>query len=191
MAVRQVDDKLTERFVTTVDQADEQRMKGLVYANTLLGLRQHALAQQLEWLARKYGENYPELDLVVRELDSGDKFLEALSAEIRHSRITPEPFDTNAWRVHGRVLDEANRAVKGASVTLSGNFKKIKASAGSAKTDENGYYSIILDEKQVQELNGSSLSISLTKDKSKRKSEDSEVTPAPGNSDYIDFYIAK
>ncbi|MEI6692215.1 MAG: carboxypeptidase-like regulatory domain-containing protein [Chlorobium sp.] len=158
------DHKAAAVIAESVTLLDDKRLAGLQEFHQNQGVRNSMLQEEQKRLVKKYGSDHPLVQEISSRLNMQENFNTSLELEIAKSTITNEPLSDNSWRIHGKVYDTDNQPVKGYAVYLSprsenGNEKE---SAAKDTTDESGYYSVTLDEKEVASLEKKPLYLSVS-----------------------------
>jgi hypothetical protein len=133
----------------SVSQLDEQRLSGLQEFKTNQQVRDEVMQQEKIRLESKYGAGHPRVQKAESRLVFNQQMVAGLDKEIEKASIKTEPFDSNSWRIHGKVFDRDKKPVQGLTVYFSDQKKIWIKATGTACTNETGYYSLTLDEKTL------------------------------------------
>jgi hypothetical protein len=133
----------------STDQLDEQRLLGLQEEQNTQLIKNEILQREKKRLEAKYGNTHPEVQQAESRIAYNKEMFTGLDIEISKASIKTEPLPANAWRVNGRVFNQNSESVKGVTVFLSDQNKRWLEGIGNSCTNESGYYSLTVGEKQL------------------------------------------
>lgn len=176
----------------STDQLDEQRLAGLQEEQNNQLIKDEVLQREKMRLEAKHGNTHPEVQHAESRIAYNKEMFTGLDNEVKKASIKTEPLPNNAWRVHGRVLDQNNTPVKGVTVFLADQHKDWIEVYGNSCTNEMGYYSLTVNGSRFAEsmTKNQPLSLSVSEKNKKILYYASEpVYAAKGTIDHQDIYI--
>jgi hypothetical protein len=128
---------------------DEQRLKGLQEEQNTQLIKDEIWQREKKRLEAKHGNSHPVVRQAENRMVYNKQVFTGLEKEIDRASVKTAPFPNTAWRVHGRVFDYKGNPVKSVTVFLADPNKKWMEITGNSCTNESGYYSLTVDEKQL------------------------------------------
>jgi len=136
------------------DKIAEERLKALTDLREIQIISRSLLRHEEKRLSRKLGEDHPRTQRMKTRIKQNLEIVKDLDSELEIARIkTPEVAEDETL-IHGRVVDEGYRGVKGLEVCMEDANGNTLANLGTCKADDSGYYSIVVKSENVREMSG-------------------------------------
>ncbi|MEO8148077.1 MAG: hypothetical protein ABI723_10590 [Bacteroidia bacterium] len=186
------DNEILKNIAGSITQLDEQRLLELNNLKQLQEIKNEMFKLERNRLANKYGEDHPRVLKADSRLAYNQEMFPGLDKEIERANIKPDTLPVNSWRVHGKVkvYDEKFNPVKDVTVFLSDDKKTWFEALGNTCTDDSGYYSLTINEKQDDIIIKEPLFLNVSDKNQKLLYHDTEpLFFSVGLIDYKDIYL--
>ncbi len=180
------------RIDSTVEQLDALRLKGLGdFQNNRL-VKNEILIREKKRMEAKHGATHPKVLETQTKLTYQKEMAVGVEIEREKAAIKSEPFERNAWRLHGKVYEKDLKPVVGVTVYFSSERKDWIEELGSYCTDETGYFTLTLKDEIIDKLKGNKIFVSVS-DKNKKVLiiHQKPVLITKGSIDYIEICLNK
>lgn len=177
-------------FKSSVGTLDDQRLEDLKKFQDLQLIRNEVLKEEANRFTKKLGSDHPRVQKLQTQLAYNKEMFKGLEKEIEKASIKQEPFESEWWRVHGRVFDAGQKPAQGLTVFLADREKGWIKELGSACTDDKGYYALTLNAEQIKQYGKQPLYLRVSDKKQETLYTDQDpLTPTPGLMTFKDVYL--
>jgi hypothetical protein len=152
MATQPGDEQILQRLDSSFTDLENQRSDNLKRTQLLQTNKDNLLKKEQARLQKKYGLDHPRVNKINARIDFNKAAMPELKAEIKRAEIKIPEFDSDTWMVHGRVLNEKGEGIKGLTLALYDEQRKVEKRFGYVCTDERGYYAIRYKVKEGEAL---------------------------------------
>lgn len=189
---RITDTKALDQIADGITKLDEQRLTELNNLKQLQEIKNEVINREAKRLAAKYGSDHPRVQKLEARSNYNQSMLPALDREIDKASSKTEPLPLNAWRLHGKVIDEKDQPVPEITVFFADANKNWIRELGNSCSDQTGYYSLTIEEKLIERAQKEKLYLSASnKNKEVVYYELNTNTPAKGIIDYQNICLGK
>jgi|GEM_PF-1206923 len=134
------------------DKIAEERLKELTDLREIQIISRSLLRHEEKRLSRKLGEDHPRTRRMKARIKQNLEIVKDLDSELEIARIKTPEVARDETLIHGRVVDEGYRGVKGLEVCMVDASGNTLANLGTGKADDSGYYSIVVKSENVREM---------------------------------------
>ena len=144
-------DKIPERIDFFVNQFDKLREEGLEELKIYHLVKRENLKRGREHLLKKLGLEHPDIVKLDTKLRYNLGMEKDLNVLITEARTEVEPVDADTWKVHGKVVDQDDKGIKGLTIGLYDDKGKWQRDLGHGCSDDKGYFHISVKVKEKEE----------------------------------------
>lgn len=125
-----------------IGNADVVRAEGLEELKDVLNAKVNQYEREYKRLSKKLGDKHPRVLALTEKIEFHTGFAEVVGKHAIRARIETPAADEKSWILHGRVIDEAEKALPGLIISLVDAKNKPIEIAGTSTTDKEGIFKL-------------------------------------------------
>jgi hypothetical protein len=152
MATTQISQEdLVSKSSDALNEVEAQRQIELDNLLLLKKVQSDNLQSEQKRLAAKYGDNHPRVQYAQQQMAYNQEVSTSVKQELTRSSIKTSQVEANTARLHGIVYD-GEMPQKGIIVLLVNTNREPVKELGNVCSSSQGYYSLVLNERQLKQL---------------------------------------
>lgn len=174
------------------DDVDGKKIERLEMAQLFHVIKKEMMEAESKRVTKKYGTKHARSEKAVAAIQQIKNISEALDMQLKFTKMNSTPFSTTSWSVQGFVTRESGKGVPGLLVSFITEKRKTANLQWTSKTDENGFYSLLLEKEALEKLASQPLFlIVMSKAKKLIQQGENALLPVPGVIDMQDIVITE
>lgn len=142
----------TEEFSRNLDSMKEARLASLADTIELETMMRTLLQYEVIRIKQKFGVGHRRVENLDARLKDNLELINTLNVEREAYAVDVPEVSEDSTLVHGRVVDENHRGIRGLVVCLIDEQSRPANDAVDSVTDDSGYYAVSLDAASVERI---------------------------------------
>ncbi|MFQ5793426.1 MAG: helix-hairpin-helix domain-containing protein [Candidatus Bipolaricaulia bacterium] len=145
-------ERAAEEVKKLLDEIQGERFNALKETKDFQVFMRSLLQHEARRLETKLEKDHPRIRQLKARLKHNLDIVNDLEVELEIANIEPPDVGDDDLLIHGRVMDENHRGIRGLVVCMADDEGKTLATLGRFETDDSGYYSLVLDRTTVEKM---------------------------------------
>jgi hypothetical protein len=179
-ATRKASNTFRADLLGLVDDLNDQAVSSLEQMREIQLAARSLLELEASRLGRKRGADAPQVQALRARAGNRVDMVHAIDVEAQIAAVRVPRVEKTDTLIQGRITDAASRGVTGVTVQLMDESGKAVAGVEDVRTDDNGYYAVVLKPAQAEVLADQKLKVAVTTGAGQVQPTDATLALQPG-----------